>query len=316
MDLPYPGIIPEGIPNCIPLERYDGMKIECPDEAQYLTPNRVYHLWYQHLQLYFWLVCALFYLPYMVGICLGFNYTKPLITLLHDPLTRDDEELDALLDKAARSLRHRFDIYGDHKSWFNTLYSKHTLLYLLFFIKLQYLAYSVAILGLTHAKFKIGSFLTYGLEWAGSGPTNGTYTLIQHKLFPKMTACEIKRWGATGLDVVRGMCVLPQNVSNSYIFLVFWIFLVITILGNIIGCVLALKQYLIKSEGYSKLVNCTFWNDWNLRHLYWHVGGSGRVVLHHLADNLHPCTFEKLIRRYWWLKRNEFVQYNGHLKTS
>ena len=252
----------------------------------------------------------------MVGICLGFNYTKPLITLLHDPLTRDDEELDALLDKAARSLRHRFDIYGDHKSWFNTLYSKHTLLYLLFFIKLQYLAYSVAILGLTHAKFKIGSFLTYGFEWAGSGPTNGTYTLIQHKLFPKMTACEIKRWGATGLDVVRGMCVLPQNVSNSYIFLVFWIFLVITILGNIIGCVLALKQYLIKSEGYSKLVNCTFWNDWNLRHLYWHVGGSGRVVLHHLADNLNPCTFEKLIRRYWWLKRNEFVQYNGHLKTS
>ena len=47
----YAGIIPEGIPNCIPLERFDGMKIECPDEAQYLTPNRVYHLWYQVTQL-------------------------------------------------------------------------------------------------------------------------------------------------------------------------------------------------------------------------------------------------------------------------
>ena len=187
----------------------------------------------------------------------------------------------------------------------------------LLFTKLQYLLYSIAILYATHTQFKIGSFLTYGFEWIGSrAPAGSPHTPIQDKLFPKLAACEIKRWGATGIDTTRGMCVMPQNVQNSYLFLVFWGFLLLTILGNITGLLIALVQYCCKPVGYRKLTHHAMWSDFNLRALYYSVGGTGRVVLHQLAENLHPTTFERLVRRYWWLKRNETVQYNGHVKLK
>ena len=38
----------------------------------------------------------------------------------------------------------------------------------------------------------------------------------------QMVACEIKRWGPTGLEDENGMCVLAPNVINQYIFLILW----------------------------------------------------------------------------------------------
>ena len=45
---------------------------------------------------------------------------------------------------------------------------------------------------------------------------------IKDLLFPKMVACEIKRWGPSGLEDENGMCVLAPNVINQYIFLILW----------------------------------------------------------------------------------------------
>ena len=206
----------------------------------------------------------------------------------------------------------------DNKSLYNILYSRNTMLFIIFFTKLQYLFFSVTTLVFTHRMFTIGNFYMYGFDWVsammpGFSPN---LTLPQDKLFPKMAACEIKRWGTTGIEISKGMCVLPQNVSNSYLYLVFWIFLMLTILGNVIGILVTLAQYFCKPIGYQKLVYKSFWNDVNIRRFYWNIGSSGRVILHQLAENMHPCTFEKLIKRYWWLKKHEKVQYNGHLKID
>ena len=52
---------------------------------------------------------------------------------------------------------------------------------------------------LTDEMFEIGSFVSYGSEWATKLPAgDNETTLIKDKLFPKMVACEIKRWGPTG----------------------------------------------------------------------------------------------------------------------
>ena len=103
----------------------------------------------------------LFYLPYMMSIVLDVGYVKPLIKMLHNPITHNEEEFNlqvrggrietrgeqagkgrkgrwglhlryftsqqltkyfttiALLqlDKAARSLRLRFDIYTESRYW-------------------------------------------------------------------------------------------------------------------------------------------------------------------------------------------------------
>lgn len=59
---------------------------------------------------------------------------------------------------------------------------------------------SILALYLTDEMFSIGSFISYGSEWATSLPVgDNETTLIKDKLFPKMVACEIKRWGPSGM---------------------------------------------------------------------------------------------------------------------
>ena len=50
-DIPYPGIIPEEVPPCLPGTRWDGVVVLCPEQGSpYIKPpTRVYHLWYQVL---------------------------------------------------------------------------------------------------------------------------------------------------------------------------------------------------------------------------------------------------------------------------
>ena len=54
--------------------------------------------------------------------------------------------------------------------------------------------------------FKIGSFLSYGYDWL-------IYVMREEKLnfdnpveqlFPRMIACEIKKWGTTGIQDENG----------------------------------------------------------------------------------------------------------------
>ena len=46
--------------------------------------------------------------------------------------------------------------------------------------------------------------------------TSRLITPIEHKLFPKMVACEVKRFGATGLEEWNGMCVLA-GTCHAYL---------------------------------------------------------------------------------------------------
>ena len=65
---------------------------------------------------------------------------------------------------------------------------------------------------LTDEMFHIGSFISYGSEWATSLPVgDNETTLVKDKLFPKMVACEIKRWGPTG-ELRRIFVIFLGNV--------------------------------------------------------------------------------------------------------
>ena len=258
----------------------------------------------------------LFYMPYMIYASMDIAYVKPLLKMLHNPVVTP-YELSELIDKGARWMRMRFDLYTADKSYQGVVHKRNALLYTVLAIKLMYLSFSVGIMYATERMFKVGSFITYGIYWVGSSaPNDSVSTLPQDKLFPKMVACEIKRWGPSGIDLTRGMCILTQNVSNSYLFLVFWIVLVITISGNAIGLSITILRTVYVKAGYHNLISYTLNHDPYVEKLYYSVGPSGRIVLLQLAQNLHPNTFERLIRRYRWLKKYEHVEYNGHLKSS
>ena len=66
----------------------------------------------------------------------------------------------------------------------------------------MYLGNTVVIYWLTHKMFKLGSFAEYGLLWDPRSQLNNVQSLVQEKLFPKVAACEVKRYGASGKSIL------------------------------------------------------------------------------------------------------------------
>jgi len=127
---------------------------------------------------------------------------------------------------------------------------------------------------------------------------------MQDKLFPKMAACEIKRWGPSGLEEEQGMCVLASNVINQYLFLIFWGALVITIICNVLSLLFAFSRLCFVTGAYRRLLGTAFLKDEvAYKDLFYNSGTSGRVILQLIANNVNPKIFEHLINELLYLLR-------------
>eukprot|EP00116_Pleurobrachia_bachei_P003623 sb/3463885/ len=152
----------------------------------------------------------------------GFGDLKPLIAMLYNPM-EGEEGIKADAEKASVWLYHRFAIYMNEHSMYANFMQRHGIGLLVIGIKICYLIVSVLLMTLTAEMFELADFKQYGIVWAQQWPDPpANVTGIKDLLFPKMVACEIKRWGPTGLEDENGMCVLAPNVINQYIFLILW----------------------------------------------------------------------------------------------
>ena len=107
-----------------------------------------------------------------------------------------------MTDKAATWLFYKFDLYMSEQSLLASLTRKHGLGLSMVFVKVLYAAVSFGCFLLTAEMFSIGDFKTYGSEWIKKMKLeDSTQTEAKDKLFPKMVACEVKRWGASGTKI-------------------------------------------------------------------------------------------------------------------
>ena len=84
----------------------------------------------------------------------------------------------------------------------------------------MYLGNTVLMYWLTHKMFKFGSFAEYGLLWDSRNPLNNVQSLIQDKLFPKVAACEVKRFGASGeLNLNQKFYQQPRSMGIAFDYL-------------------------------------------------------------------------------------------------
>jgi len=293
--IPYPGIVPENVPACREHKLKNGGKIICPPADQVKPLTRARHLWYQWIPFYFWVIAPFFYFPYVLVKRMGLERMKPLLKIMSDYYhctteTPSAEVIDKCADWVYNSIVDRLTEGSSWTSWRN----RHGLGLAVLFSKVLYLMGSTAVMGVTSMMFHVGDFNTYGIEWLRQFPDTDNYsTSIKHKLFPKMVACEIKRWGTTGLEEENGMCVLAPNVIYQYIFLIMWFALFLVIICNFINIfVWIFKMYAI-TYTYKKLVATGHFSKkhpgWKF--LYYRVGTSGRVLLNIVANNTNPIIF-------------------------
>eukprot|EP00116_Pleurobrachia_bachei_P005406 sb/3465668/ len=270
----------------------------------------VYHAWYQFTAFYFWTSSCAFFLPYMVFKFFGMGDIKPVIAMLHNPV-ETAEDLDILCQKAARWLYVRIHAYIHTDQYFGKRVEKHLLFFTIIGSKIMYLINVLMTFWLTEKMFHIGSFIEFGLLWATEEDEPGPdyATLIQDKLFPKMASCEIKRWGTTvcepgqtrdyegpRMEEEQGMCVLPANVINQYLFLIFWGGLIITVFINLISLLISISNLCFVTGSYRHLLATSFLRDVPDYSEIWRKSGtSGRVILQVIARNVNPKIFEHVL---------------------
>jgi len=303
--IPYPGIFPEDAPTCLNRDLKNGGRIICPESHKINKTHRIYHAWYQFVAFYFWTASCAFFIPYMMFKFFGMSDLKPVIAMLHNPV-ENAEDLKRLIDKAARWMFVRYQAYMGANDFWGQIVQKHLIFFTIISTKSLYLIVSIMIMWLTEKMFHIGSFMSYGSAWATESPNFPEFkgTMMQDKLFPKMAACEIKRWGPSGLEEEQGMCVLASNVINQYLFLIFWGALVITIICNVLSLLFAFSRLCFVTGAYRRLLGTAFLKDEvAYKDLFYNSGTSGRVILQLIANNVNPKIFEHLINELLYLLR-------------
>ena len=292
--VPYPGLVPE-INVCLEFTYTNGTKWTCPDGIQPLT--RLYHLWYQWIPFYFWLCAAGFYLPYLLFHSSEIGDIKPAIRLLHNTTEDNEIQLGEKIHKASVWLSAKIRVYLVSAGPLNFFLKRHKFFFVILFTKIANFLAVVLVLYATENMFQIGSFLTYGVDMISFNTEvdNQYQTNPKDKLFPKMIMCEIKRWGASGLEEEQGMCILAPNVVIQYFFLIFWFLLMMALVVNIFSLLFTTSGMLFTLGQYRRLLHHSFMQDNPMRkHVYFAIGTSGRVTMDILSHNIPPANFEKL----------------------
>eukprot|EP00116_Pleurobrachia_bachei_P011609 sb/3471871/ len=130
-------------------------------------------------------------------------------------------------------------------------------------------------------------------EWpAPPGNTTG----IKDLLFPKIAACEIKRWGTSGLEAENGMCILTRNVMNQYIFLMLWWALAFMSCFNVINVLAGISKISFCRGTYKEVLGKTFTRGKpEYKRVFESVGANGRLIILMLARNSDPTCFRKIM---------------------
>lgn len=146
-------------------------------------------------------------------------------------------------------------------------------------------------------KFLKGVFLTYGtkvLEFSYTDQENRTDPMLE--VFPRMTKCTFRRFGASGTpEVTDAFCLLPLNIAHEkiYIFLWFWLIILAVLSGLAVLYRLAmilsspLRLYILRQSGSPSLDSTKM--------IVQRAPLSAYFLIHLLGKNLKGFLFKGLI---------------------
>lgn len=315
--VPYPGIMPSQLPGCLPRMLKNGTRFKCPESSTILPVNKIYHLWYQWASFWFYIVAVAFYIPYIVFKQLGGEDYKPLIRMLKSPLL-DHDGMELAVNKTVHWCLLRFKTYMFGKGY-NAWWRRNSLSFVFMATKILYLLVVMVVFYATDQMFEYGSFFKYGAEWSGvkfsplKRNISDYQTYQKDILFPKIVSCEIKRFGASGIETETAQCVLAPNVLNQYLFLIAWFVLVMAFFSNMISCFLHISEMCFVGGTYSRMLDEAMMQDIpKYRYVFKHCGAGGREILQILHENSNPIMFEKIYK----MLVNELVDIKGSRKKQ
>ena len=209
--------------------------------------------------------------------------------------------MQVIQERVVNWLFFRFKTYIFGKGYYAWL-RKNSFSLAIGITKLSYLVITILVFYLTGFMFEYdrNTWYRYGADWYGTRfssymDMNHTQTLTKDILFPKMVACEIKRWGPSGIEVETAQCVLAPNVLYQYLFLFTWYLLMAVFFANLISCFLHISEMFFSNGTYNRMIDQGMLPDKpSYRYVFMNIGAGGREIVQILTDNSNPLLFSKI----------------------
>ncbi|XP_063676511.1 innexin shaking-B-like isoform X2 [Bolinopsis microptera] len=313
---PYPGIAP-----CVGRLNIKTGKINYPCNEKEMFEKKVFHSWYQWVPFYYIAVAVAYYFPYLILKTTKLRRIKPLINLLKDENIIDQHP--KMVVKKVSTWLYNEVVYPRYAttSSFHRFWGDFSLVFGVTAVKFLYFVIAIGHMLLTARMFKIGNWITYGLMFGM--PTGGSQTHVKDVLFPKVVACRIEKWAASGLEFETGMCTLALNVMYQYLFLVMWYLNVALIFLNAISWFYTMFKFLNPNITHKWIVNSSMMQTTaDFTRMFGYIGPSGRIVVAKLSENMSgymlAMVSSKVVKKIDSLQRRrknkpalEFYRING-----
>jgi len=209
---------------------YSGVGAERPGE------EREYKAYYQWVPFVLFLQCCMFYAPHILFKMWEEGKVQGIMNGLHQP--------EALIEEEDRLPRHRalaryfMKSLHTHNTWAGKLLLADLLLGINVIGNIYFIDF-----------FLGGEFSTYGLQVASfieDDPTRRTDPMT--RVFPRMTKCIYKKFGASGtIQTHDALCLLPINIINEKIYVFLWFWLVFLAMLTVVSLLLHAAQALVPS---------------------------------------------------------------------
>lgn len=241
-----------------------------------------YHKYYQWVTLFLYLQAIMFYIPRYLWKVWESGKVKMLVMQLNSPIVDEDSK------RERKSMLVNYFSVNLHNHNFYAF--KFFLCEVLNFVNVVGQIYFTD-------RFLGYEFTTYGTRVLSMSEGDfGTRNDAMDTVFPKVTKCTFRKYGASGnVETHDGLCVLPLNIFNEkiYIFLWFWFIIVAVISG--IGLLYRLatfirpfRQILLRTrsrlasqEDVEAVSRKCFIGDW--------------FLLYQLAKNMDPLIYREFI---------------------
>jgi len=182
----------------------------------------VYHKYYQWVTLFLYLQAIMFYIPrYLWKVWEG-GKVKMLVMQLNSPIVDDDSK------RERKSLLVNYFTVNLHNHNF----------YAFRFFLCEVLNFANVLFQIWFTNVFLGyAFSDYGTDViAMSNREIGSRNDAMDLVFPKVTKCTFRKYGASGtVESHDGLCVLPLNIFNEKIFIFLWFWYIIVAVVSGVG---------------------------------------------------------------------------------
>lgn len=130
-----------------------------------------------------------------------------------------------------------------------------------------------------------------------------------NRVFPKITKCKYFKYGPTGnMEIRDALCVLPLNILNEKLFLIFWFWLLFILALSAFALIYrAILVTIPKVRMYLLMGQTRYLSFKQAQVVIDHLSYGDFFVLYYVGKNVNPLMYRELVLGIYCVLANRMV---------